>query len=1425
MGNCISKDHGKDADEVLTTVVKVAASQVVNSNPKQAPAPLKSNILASERPDMNIKDEVYDPEKTAAALEMGIQVVDLFQKAAKVTEMVIPSPLGEVLEKVTKVLGVLKQMVENRKGWRHLLNTIDEHQKTFNDQLQRLKADNSVPDPDSPLLEPVKQYSEKLETFAAKIMAEGGLVKKDAPESTAWEKIKTFTSRALSAEDEKGSMDGYLKQLATAMDQFRFMLEIFVGFTVDEVKKGVDSLALDVRAIGNDVKDVRTAVMLNAEPKDGTNAANITPFGVQHKTCLQGTRIQVLEEIRVWARPKETPTPVYCIGDVAGTGKSTISRTMYDEWSMSKQKTLAFFFSREGAATQTATDFCFFIGEQIRVAGGPEIKEYWSKLEPGLVLLRQQPVQQQWTRLVYEPLCLLPNDGPLILIIDALDECTKATRADLLKCALNACTSGMLPQLRLYITTRNEADIVPLLQNDAYEKNIVHKSLLGSSSAKEDVGLYVSHRLDEINAFMSDSKPRSLLIERCGGLFIFAFLACKLLEDAYNENEPLDSILHSFTSLDVLYHQTLSRADNNIVKNREQLKNILQIIVIAQEPLSITAISDLLPSNASTNSVKKAISNLGSLLASREIDDPVYILHATFTEFLLRQNWVATSGMSVPNEYAIGRAQANRAMTRGCLANLLRARRPDQVQTSMTAIQYAAIRWVSHVIQEVHSQEIRDMMQQFYQEKLLDWIALGGITASIPGYMTSIAKLGSTMKRCQQKIQGIIDQDIEWLKDILDFLRLNQPVLQKDPFGVYSSALLFSPRDNLVYRHYAGRYQDTWPRILTGSPASSSNSVVLGSSPPCTAAFSSTGALMASASEIDNKVRIWDTQTWAELLNFNVETAPNLVVPASLTFLPDDKVVISVWDDGSFYKHNFESGGTMLSHFQDCPSNLLCATGGKGNEAICGFKEGQICGFSLQDGKMIGGVLQAHDGEVSELFISKNGTALASICADKTIKVWKKTSMGLDNVPLCVWNHSEAIQSGQFSPSDNSLFAFTDQGAIHILNINTGAIEATKESPGARKLTYSPNGDYIATEQDGGRSVQLWQTTSATGATPIVLKTGQTEELSILLFTPDMKSIVTSTLVGTFRVNDITAQASGPLWDGHQDRVQSVQFTRNDKLVGTFAVDKSFCLWDVETGKLIQGPDPITLDIHHSTACAFDGTTLIHHRRDIAKFFDMKRLKTFGPTLTITASPQPNIWNLVISPTEPIIAIYSTDYTKDRSALSIFSLETSSTESKAVIEPELGMRVQHMGFHPSGKYIGVGKKAWSIVSETPVELSGDELQAVLEDISPGILQLDVDDNNVASITLGSPVRQVFNIPTYLNVRMRHDIRDGFLVTGSSDGRVIIFDFNHLLTVEEKAHFDRIRLMREEAASKLGPSRLYEILSAYQDPPVTTPEAK
>ena len=111
MGNCLSKDPGHPVEEPSGTTAAAGQDKAVTdgkSNTKGKTTSKGPNKILSERQVAEIKEDTINPEKAAAMLDMGIQVIDLFQKAAKATEMVIPSPLGDLLEKVTSVLEVLK---------------------------------------------------------------------------------------------------------------------------------------------------------------------------------------------------------------------------------------------------------------------------------------------------------------------------------------------------------------------------------------------------------------------------------------------------------------------------------------------------------------------------------------------------------------------------------------------------------------------------------------------------------------------------------------------------------------------------------------------------------------------------------------------------------------------------------------------------------------------------------------------------------------------------------------------------------------------------------------------------------------------------------------------------------------------------------------------------------------------------------------------------------------------------------------------------------------------------------------------------------------------------------------------------------------------------------------------------------------------
>jgi hypothetical protein len=511
-----------------------------------------------------------------------------------------------------------------------------------------------------------------------------------------------------------------------------------------------------------------------SEPTDTIDLRRITAFGGQHKKCFAGTRLDVLEEIRLWVQARETTTPVYSIRDVAGTGKSTIARTLVDEWPRSSR--FAFFFSQEADSVSNASELCFFIKNQVEAyCSNPRLDEYWGALSSAaLQLLRSESIEQQWKQLVYEPFSRITPDRIYVLVIDALDECTVDTRGTLLKCILDMHSSGSMPHVRTLLTTRNEEDIRVILDRDDYRDIIISKTLLYAENTNTDVAVYVNHLLDERRLFISSIEQRQLLINRCGGLFLFASLSCKLLEDAGTEDGPLDEILQSFASLDSLYHQVLRRADRKAEYTREALKRILGIILVALEPLSVVSISHLL--SIPVERVEDIVGRLGSVLSIGPVDQPVSILHATFAEFLVRQTWMTAQKERATNEYAISRPQSNRLMAHCCLSILLKElkdnmgdlpsypadgndrsmRRPDSdelreilQQKTTSALRYAALAWISHTIPALHDQSLVNSVRKVFQLKILNWLELGSISVRLPEYMSDIHRL-------QQKIDGVL---------------------------------------------------------------------------------------------------------------------------------------------------------------------------------------------------------------------------------------------------------------------------------------------------------------------------------------------------------------------------------------------------------------------------------------------------------------------------------------------------------------------------------------------------------------------------------------------------------------------------------------------------------------------------------------------
>jgi hypothetical protein len=85
-----------------------AGDEIAQDQNPQAIFPTAPETLLVKTESVNFKENTVDPARKVAGYELAIAVIDIFQPVVECTEFVLPTPVGILLEQLTKALGVLK---------------------------------------------------------------------------------------------------------------------------------------------------------------------------------------------------------------------------------------------------------------------------------------------------------------------------------------------------------------------------------------------------------------------------------------------------------------------------------------------------------------------------------------------------------------------------------------------------------------------------------------------------------------------------------------------------------------------------------------------------------------------------------------------------------------------------------------------------------------------------------------------------------------------------------------------------------------------------------------------------------------------------------------------------------------------------------------------------------------------------------------------------------------------------------------------------------------------------------------------------------------------------------------------------------------------------------------------------------------------
>jgi hypothetical protein len=295
---------------------------------------------------------------------------------------------------------------------------------------------------------------------------------------------------------------------------------------------------------------------------------------------------------------------------------------MAEEWERQGRLVARFFFSRDTEETMGTKLFCSTVGD----AFATQSEKFATKMDAFKIRrdYRLLSFQKQFEGLVADPLEAMDQDA--ILTIDALDECDNkfGGRTTLLE-TLCRYLSSTMPQLRIFVTGRPERDI-----KQWAEMHVAYTNFSRLEGNSEDVKLYITKRLP--NLATSIQGRISDVIERAEGLFIWARLACDLLEQALDPEGLLKTLEDEISpDLDYLYMIALEQSMPKDQASRQAIILVLQMIMVARSPLSIADMEQLVPT---PKVIEPVVTCLSSLLVYQDRNDPIRLLHITFREFI-----------------------------------------------------------------------------------------------------------------------------------------------------------------------------------------------------------------------------------------------------------------------------------------------------------------------------------------------------------------------------------------------------------------------------------------------------------------------------------------------------------------------------------------------------------------------------------------------------------------------------------------------------------------------------------------------------------------------------------------------------------------------------------------------------------------------
>ncbi|KAJ6487444.1 WD40-repeat-containing domain protein [Mycena vitilis] len=1249
-------------------------------------------------------------DRTGRILENVRPALELAK--ASVTGIGIPTGLEPAINGALHLTTMLLTMKANK-----------EDLSKLEDTLKRLSAINvSGPSPD--LTKRVADFTSNLAPLVKECgsVASKSGIKHFFKSKSYQEKIRAIKTSIATQIQEftfQGSIsiECLITDLASKVDN--------IVTSVDAVQKSADNIQASVNIVHSSVDIVHTSAN-NVRTDELLARLNYVPARYNGENtpdkCMDGTRVEIIQDIMTFLTHAPNPLQrVLMLSGSAGSGKSTIAKTIACLLADSHVLGASFFFSRDYADRNNLRGVPSTLARQL---ADYDVK-YRSLLvkfldEDRTGILSADPhlqFQKLVVGLLEQTAQRGPSRNPCIICLDALDECG-TDRGQVLLRWLSDSIHQLPTHILVFLTGRPDVPFYlkfhklrPLIYNIVLDD-------LAPDTVRRDVRLYVSQSLDGSRWITpSPWRPQDSDVDeitrRADGLFVFAATCVRYICGdglRFDPQQSVDYLLEGapLSHLDALYFRIVNEAislptarDPRVTDYHSDAMQVLGTILHLSEPLDLVSLAAVL--QMKHEHIKRILTPLSSVIHLPDSVGTVKVIHLSFREFMisgiLEEQPDPLSGAKKCGrpDLLCGTEDQQQLLTSnlirvmqtelrfnicGLPTSYLRNSDMPEIQSRLTTsisgqLHYACRYWADHLTAVSFHFDIAQTAYKFVVDKFLFWLEVLSLTGFV-GYGTGglsrcVAWTKSSLHK--EKAQPLHD----FCSDGQRFITFFLPAIVQCAPQIYLSALALAPTQSKISTTFGPNF----PRLLKVTKGQTeqwpATVAVLERHTywVMSVAFSSDGKHIVSGSD-DGTIRIWDAES-GEQLGDPRQGHTNGV--QSVAFSPDGKHIVSGSDDKSLRIWDAESGeqlgGPLEAHTREVTS---VAFSPDGKHIVSGSRDKSLRIWDAKSGEQLGGPLEGHTNWVQSVAFSPDGKHIVSGSEDRSLRIWD--AEGREQLGGPLEGHTSGVLSVAFSPDGKHIVSGSDDKSLRIWDAESGEQLGGPLEAHTREVTsvaFSPDGKHIVS---GSRDKSLRICDAKSGEQLGGPLEGHTNWVQSVAFSPNGKHIVSGSTDNSVRIWDAESgeQLDGPL-EGHTDSIQSVAFSPNGKHVVSGSLDKSVRIWHAESREQLGDP----LEGHtrgvQSVAFSPDGKHIVSGSYDKSvQIWDAESGEQLGGLLKGHTA---QVHSVAFSPNGKHIVSGSTDN-------SVRIWDAESGEQLGGLLKGHTAQVRSVAFSPNGKHIVSG---------------------------------------------------------------------------------------------------------------------------------------